>query len=284
MRVIKIALILLFTVSIVSSYGQRSADKKMKAKSGYQVGDVAEDFSLKNVDGNMVSLSSYENVKGYIVVFTSNVCPFALMYEDRLIELHNNMAPKGYPVVAINPNDAEVEAGDSYADMQTKAKESSFPFAYLKDQDQTIYPKYGATKTPHVFILDSDRTVQYIGAIDDNAQSVEDVEVKYVEDAIAALENGDLPSTNFTKAVGCGIKSANASAEGGPRGGRRGPPKPAELLERMDANNDLKISKDEAHGPLAKDFASLDADSDGFITTEELKAMKKGPRGKRPNQ
>src|SRR6187431_510459 len=78
----------------------------------YKVGDQAADFSLKNVDGSMVSLASIKGVNGYIVVFTCNTCPYAQMYEERLIELHNKYAPEGYPVIAINPNDPEVKAGD----------------------------------------------------------------------------------------------------------------------------------------------------------------------------
>lgn len=282
MKILKFALILFLTGSFINLFAQGPATARAKQtdNSGYKVGDIAEDFNLKNVDGSMVSLSSMDDVKGYIVVFTSNVCPFALMYEDRLIELHNNMAPKGYPVVAINPNDPTVEEGDSFADMQAKSEESKFPFVYLKDQEQKIYPKFGATKTPHVFLLDKEMVVQYIGAIDDNARSADEVEVKYVENAIAALQEGEAPSPSTTKAIGCSIKTANSGGrEGGARGKRRGPPSAAQLLERMDADNDLKISKAEAKGPLAGDFDNLDSDADGFLTSKELSAMK--PKGRR---
>ncbi len=73
---------------------------------GYAVGDTARDFRLKNVNGQMVSLADYEGAKGYIVIFTCNTCPFSKMYEDRIIALHTKFAAKGYPVVAINSNDA----------------------------------------------------------------------------------------------------------------------------------------------------------------------------------
>ena len=175
--------------------------------SGYHVGDKAADFKLKNVDGKMVSLADYKDAKGYIVTFTCNHCPYAVMYEDRLIELHNKYAPKGYPVVAINPNDPAANAEDGYEEMQVRAKEKSFPFAYLFDDGQKIYPVYGATKTPHVFLLDADRTVKYIGAIDDYPRNADAVEVKYLEDAIASLEAGKNPDPSTTKAIGCSIKS-----------------------------------------------------------------------------
>ena len=88
---------------------------------GYKVGDMATDFKLKNVDGKLVSLSDYKKAKGYIVVFTCNHCPFAQAYEQRIINLHNKYAPKGYPVIAINPNDATRQPEDSYANMQNLA-------------------------------------------------------------------------------------------------------------------------------------------------------------------
>lgn len=174
---------------------------------GYQIGDTAEDFNLKNIDGEMVSLSSMDDAKGYIVTFTCNHCPYAVMYEDRLIEIHNKYAPMGYPVVAINPNDPEVQPADSYDEMKVRAEEKAFPFVYLFDEGQEIYPKFGATKTPHVFLLDSEMKVKYIGAIDDSPRDASAVKEKYLENAIAALEKGEAPSPAETKAIGCSIKS-----------------------------------------------------------------------------
>ena len=177
----------------------------VSAQSGYSVGDKAADFKLKGVDGEMHSLSSMD-AKGYIVTFTCNHCPFSKMYEDRLIDLQKDFGPKGYHVVAINPNDPELYEEDSFDNMVVRAKEKGFNFHYLFDEGQNVYPKYGATKTPHVFLLDKELTVQYIGAIDDNARDASEVEVKYVENAISALEQGKSPDPSFTKAIGCSIK------------------------------------------------------------------------------
>lgn len=179
------------------------------AKGGYKVGDIAKDFSLKNIDDAMVSLASIENAEGYIIVFTCNHCPVSKAYEDRLIDLHNRYAPKGYPVIAINPNDPDLEPDDSFKAMKKRAKKMKFPFAYLFDDGQKIYPQFGATRTPHVFILDKNRMVKYIGAIDDNTYKADEVEKKYIEDAIAAMIAGNDPSPSFTRAVGCSIKDKN---------------------------------------------------------------------------
>jgi len=174
---------------------------------GLHVGDKAPDFKLMNVDGEKVSLADYKEANGFIVTFTCNHCPYAVMYEDRLIALHREFAPKGYPVIAINPNDPEVKPEDSFENMKVRAKDKKFPFPYLMDEGQKVFPQYGATKTPHVYLLDKDLVVQYIGAIDDNAQADFDVEYRYVALAINALENGEKPDPATTKAVGCGIKS-----------------------------------------------------------------------------
>lgn len=177
------------------------------AHSGYHIGDTVSDFSLKSTSGNFVSLEDYQDAKGYIVVFTCNHCPYAVLYEDRLVDLHNKYAPMGYPVIAINPNDPEAKPDDSFENMGKRAAEKSFPFVYLFDDGQKVYPEWGATKTPHVYLLDGDKKVRYIGALDDSAKDPESVEVKYVENAIAALEAGTKIDPETTKAIGCSIKT-----------------------------------------------------------------------------
>jgi peroxiredoxin len=176
---------------------------------GYKPGDKARDFKLKNVDMKMVSLADYKDAKGFIVTFTCNHCPFAKAYEDRLIDLHKKYAAKGYPVVAINPNDKDRAPDDSFEAMTVRAKEKNFPFAYLYDESQEIAKAYGATRTPHIYILskkENDLTVEYIGAIDDNSDDASAVTKKYAENALDNLIAGKKPETNFTKAIGCTIK------------------------------------------------------------------------------
>ena len=177
--------------------------------SGYQIGDVVSDFELKNVDGKMISLSDYKDAKGFIITFTCNTCPFAIAYEDRIIALDKKYASKGYPVIAINPNNPLVQSGDSYQAMQQRAKEKGFSFPYLVDEGQKVYPKYGATKTPHMYVLQKTKkgnVVKYIGAIDDNHQDASAVKTKYVENAVDALLNGEEIKQTETKAIGCSIK------------------------------------------------------------------------------
>lgn len=174
----------------------------------YSIGDVAEDFALKNVDGNTVSLSDYKDSKGVIVVFTCNHCPFAQLYEQRIIDLHKTFAPLGYPVVAINPNSPMIVPEDSFERMQERARTKHYPFAYLFDEGQTVFPKFGATRTPHVFVLDENRVVRYIGAIDNNPEAPSASTQRWVENAVYALLKGEKPNPDFTRAVGCTVKKA----------------------------------------------------------------------------
>ncbi|NNK87116.1 MAG: thioredoxin family protein [Flavobacteriaceae bacterium] len=176
---------------------------------GYDIGDIATDFELMNIDGKMVSLSDYKDAKGFIVIFTCNTCPYAVKYEDRIIALDKKYAEQGYPVIAIMPNNTDVKPGDSMENMKKRAKAKGFTFPYLIDEDQSIYPQYGATKTPHVYVLEKTEkgnVVQYIGAIDDNYQDAEAVNVKYVEDAVDALLDGQAVKETKTRAIGCSIK------------------------------------------------------------------------------
>jgi len=178
---------------------------------GYKVGDKAIDFSLKNVDGNMVRMNDFEDARGIVVIFTCNHCPYSVLYEDRIIALDKKYKEKGFPVVAINPNDPVKQPEDSYENMIVRADEKGFTFPYLWDKGQRITKVYGASRTPHVFLLekvDSEYFVRYIGAIDDNSKSPAEVEEKFVENAIDALLANEKPDPDFTKAIGCTIKWA----------------------------------------------------------------------------
>ncbi|RSK33064.1 thioredoxin family protein [Hymenobacter metallilatus] len=179
------------------------------AEAGYQVGDKAADFKLKNVDGKLMSLADNKAAKGYIVVFTCNTCPYAKAYEQRIIDLNTKYAPQGYPVVAINPNDPATVPGDSFAEMQKRAREKKYTFPYLQDETQQVARQYGATRTPHLYVLTrqgADFVVSYIGAIDDNSEDAKLVKTKYLENAMTELVAGKPASVSSTKAIGCTIK------------------------------------------------------------------------------
>ena len=176
---------------------------------GFQVGDTASDFKLKNIDGSLVSLADCTEAKGFLVIFTCNTCPYAVAYEDRIIALDKKYKALGVPVIAINPNNPKAKPGDSFEAMKVRAEEKGFTFPYLLDEGQQVYPQYGATRTPHVYLLEktaSGNVVRYIGAIDDNYQDASQVEDKYVENAVDAMLAGEEIELTLTKAIGCTIK------------------------------------------------------------------------------
>lgn len=179
----------------------------------YEIGDEVADFKLKNVDGKMVGLSDYTSGKGAIVIFDCNTCPYSKAYNDRIIGLNKKYAGKGFPVIAINANDAQSSPGDSYEEMVSQAKRKKYDFPYLIDESQTVARSFGATNTPHVFVLQNTGSafkVAYIGTIDNNSRDASSVTKKYVEEAVDALLAGQSVSNPSTKAIGCGIKWKNS--------------------------------------------------------------------------
>lgn len=176
---------------------------------GYRVGDLASDFKLENIDHKFYSFKDFPNAKGFIVVFTCNHCPYAQAYQGRLIEIDKKYKPLGYPVIAVNPNDPDLEPEDSFDNMAKRSKEMGYTFPYLFDSDQAIYRTFGATKTPHVYLLQKsgiNLIVKYIGAIDDNYKDAAMVTQPYLTNAIDALLSGKQPNPSNTKAIGCSIK------------------------------------------------------------------------------
>ena len=194
--------IVLSTIFILTANAPRE-------EGGLSVGDNAPDFKLKNIDGNTVSITDYSDAKGLIITFTCNTCPYAVGYEDRIIALDKKYASKGYPVIAINPNDLDRQPDDSMEKMKVRAQEKGFTFPYLRDDSQDVARAYGATKTPHMYVLKKEGSnfkVAYIGAIDDNPRDGNKASKKYVEDAVDALLVGKEVETTKAKAIGCTIK------------------------------------------------------------------------------
>ena len=176
-------------------------------------GKTAPFIELKNIDNRIVSFDNYPAAKGFIIVFISNTCPYSKAYNGRIIALQKKYGPMGFPIIAINSNDPESSPGDSFNEMIKESKRKSYEFPYLFDETQQVAKMFGATNTPHVFVLKrsgNEFYVSYIGTIYDNARRESSVTKRYAEDAInAILEGKEVPLTK-TKAIGCGIKWKDA--------------------------------------------------------------------------
>lgn len=196
-------------IAIIAMSGFKAENVDFPVEDTYQIGDVAADINLMNTDGTMVSYSDYPDAKGFIVIFTCNTCPFAVASEDRIIDLDSEFKAKGYPVIAINPNDPSVQPDDTFELMQAKAKAKGFTFPYLYDESKSVYAQYGAKKTPHVYLLQKEKgknIVKYIGAIDDNVRNGAAVKDTFLANAINELLAGKEVTVKETKAIGCSIK------------------------------------------------------------------------------
>lgn len=202
-----VALVLVLCLSVVFSAFKTTVTQN--TQSGYTIGSEAAPIKLRNVDGRMVSYSDYPEALGFIVIFTCNTCPYAVASEERMVQLDKEFSPKGYPVIAINPNNPELQPDDTFELMQQKAKQAGFTFPYLYDESQTVYAIYGAKKTPHVYLLEKvndKRIVRYIGAIDDNVRNGNAVKQRFLANAVYELLEGKEVTLKETKAIGCTVK------------------------------------------------------------------------------
>jgi peroxiredoxin len=180
-----------------------AADKGRADAKGITIGDKAPDWKdLTGTDDKQHSLKDFEKNKAVAIVFTCNTCPVAQAYEDRLIKLANDYHDKGVAIVAINVNK---DSHDDLDAMKQRAEQKGFPFAYLSDPSQQSGRSYGATCTPHVFLLDGERKVAYTGAIDDD-MNADAVKHHSLQDAIDAVLGGKAPAVTTTKQFGCGIQ------------------------------------------------------------------------------
>ena len=169
---------------------------------------TVEDFSLKNVDGKIISLKDYPNAKGFIVVFTCNHCPFAKLYPPRFNALYAQYEKLNVPLIAISSTDTLVYEEDTYFKMVKKAKKEHFNFPYLYDATQSVAKMFGADKTPHAFVIwkeNAQWVIKYSGAIDDNGAEPNLVKNPYVAKAVDALLEGKLVDIPETRSIGCQI-------------------------------------------------------------------------------
>jgi len=247
--------ILLLLSSIIFSCFAADSD----APPPLSIGSKAPPFNLPGVDGKNYSLDSFKDSKILTVIFTCNHCPTAQAYEDRIKKLVDAFKPRGVAFVAISPNDATngvrpdelgyTDLGDTLEEMKIRSdyKQFNFPYLFGGGELEPMSRAYGPVVTPHVFVFDQERRLQYAGRIDD-AERLNLVKNHDLEQALNAMLKGEKPAVAQTKVFGCSTKW---SAKGGEVGKywakvhaepvNLTPVSPEELLE-------LKLNKTAADG------------------------------------
>lgn len=171
-----------------------------------QIGEPAPDFSLVGTDDQTYSLHDFDDASVLVIVFTCNHCPAAQGMEDRLKVFHENFAPQGVKLVAINSNEEVNHPTDSFAHMKLRVEDEGLPWTYLRDEDQSAAVAYGALRTPHFYIFDAMRMLRYTGRFDENPFDDEQATTHELVDALNAILEGGEPAVPVTNPIGCNVK------------------------------------------------------------------------------
>jgi peroxiredoxin len=179
----------------------------MTASTMLELGTKAPDFRLPDTEGNLVSLSDFDDAPVLLVVFMCNHCPFVRHILDHLLELAKEYQAKGVAVVGINSNDVESYPDDRPEMMAKIAREKGFPFPYLYDETQEVAKSYRAACTPDFFLFDGQRRLAYRGQMDDsrpgNHEPITGADLRAALEAVLA---GRPVPERQRPSMGCNIK------------------------------------------------------------------------------
>ena len=182
----------------------------------------APDFNLPGADGKDYSLASFKAAKLLVVAFSCNHCPAVIGSQDHMIQLCRDYGPKGVAMVAINSNEDQNHPDDSFEKMKQRAREKAFPFPYVRDETQATAKAYGALRTPHFYVFDQQRLLQYTGRMDNNPYDASKATQHDLRNALDALLAGKEPPVALTNPIGCNVKWLGKDAHWMPRRPRSG--------------------------------------------------------------
>jgi glutathione peroxidase-family protein len=207
MKTIQYILTLSIAVLVLSAFTMKDEIKELEIGAKAPLTDV----KMKDISGKSVSLQDVAGDNGLLVIFSCNTCPWVLKWEDRYPGIATYAKENGIGTVAINSNEAQRETVDSMEEMKKHAEKNGYNFYYTVDENHKLADAFGATRTPHIYLFNSEMTLVYRGAIDDNASDASKVENHYLKDAIKALAEGKEITKKTSKALGCTIKRISNS-------------------------------------------------------------------------
>jgi peroxiredoxin len=197
-----------FAAGSAASAGPQGASKPLAIGAKAPLTDT----KLKSATtGQEVSIGKQAGPQGTLVVFTSNNCPYAKAWEERIVTLGNTFAKKGVGILLVNSNNPGISESDTFELMQARAKERGMTFPYAVDPGSAVARAFGASKTPEAYLFDKAGTLVYHGTIDDNHEEPGKVTKTYLKDALDAVVAGKKPPLAETKSLGCGIKFPKTS-------------------------------------------------------------------------
>jgi hypothetical protein len=164
------------------------------------------DVSMEDISGRNLTLNGVKGDNGLLVIFSCNTCPWVIKWEDRYPVVQEIAAANDIGMILLNPNEDYRDKGDGMDDMILHAEKAGYDLPYVLDKNHRVADAFGASRTPHVYLFDSEDKLVYVGAIEDNANSAADVEEFYIKDAIEQLSAGQPITTASTKSIGCTIK------------------------------------------------------------------------------
>lgn len=177
-----------------------------------EIGAVGPMFEYKmdDISGKQLSLADVKGENGTLLIFSCHTCPFVRAWEDRYLSIAELAKANNIGMIVVNPNEDIRDKGASLEDNKKRAKEVGYTFPYTVDKNHQLADAYGATRTPHVYLMDKNNVLVFRGAIDDNSRSAADVERTYLADAINELVAGKEITTKTSRAIGCTIKRTQA--------------------------------------------------------------------------
>ena len=170
------------------------------------IGDSAPDFKLTATNGKAYSLADFSKNPYLVIFFTCNHCPFVIGSDETTRQTVLKYKPLGVEFVAINSNSPNTYEEDDFEHMVERMEKNRFPWIYLHDRDQQVALEYGALRTPHFFVFNSERKLVYTGRGVDNPRETEKMTVNDLEVTLDSLVNGRAIEIEVTNPVGCNIK------------------------------------------------------------------------------